>query len=109
MPSSRDHERSAVLSSYALAPLATKIAQILAGSAVGLAVKAYMVIHADDDAHREDIAALSPAGLAWPEITAGLLQDAVRFVLELAPLCAACLAHDGSLPAEAPAGATIEA
>jgi len=70
-----------------------KIAGVPTTGAVGLAVKAYLLIHLNADCWREDIAAL-PSGCSWysdyPDayLAMGMLRDIVRIVPELAPLAA---------------------
>ena len=69
------------------------IADIPTTSAVGLAVKAYLLIHLNADLWREDIAAL-PGYCEWysdyPDayLAKSMLRDMVRIVPELAPLAA---------------------
>jgi|SRR5690242_10185781 hypothetical protein len=68
-----------------------QIAEVPATGAVGLAVKAYLLIHLNADCWREDIAAL-PGSCAWhhdyPDayLAKSMLRDMVRIVPELAPL-----------------------
>jgi hypothetical protein len=69
------------------------IADVPATSAVGLAIKAYLLIHLNADLWREDIAAL-PGCCQWysdyPDayLAKSMLRDMVRIVPELAPLAA---------------------
>jgi hypothetical protein len=70
-----------------------KIADVPATGAVGLAVKAYLLIHLNADIWREDIAAL-PVWFPWyadyPDgyLAKSMLRDIVRIVPELGPLAA---------------------
>jgi hypothetical protein len=72
--------------------LADAISDTPAAGAAGLAVKAYLLIHAEDYTLRENYAALSGDEYNYAYLKGAILKDVVRFVPELAPLTAAALA-----------------
>jgi hypothetical protein len=72
-----------------------------AAGIVGIAIKAYLQIHDQEESWREDLAALARDSQRWQKL--GLLKDVVRFVPELAPLAANALKAPDADDAEAAA------
>jgi hypothetical protein len=101
--SSQDDARADQLAREAYGSVAEEIARLPSTTAAALAIKVYVALRHDDDEATADEAALSPAGanLNLSEaFQAGLLRDLVRLMPDLGPLCAARLAHIGSVDAE---------
>jgi hypothetical protein len=72
--------------------LVAAISDIPAVGAAGLAIKSYLTVQAEDIMRRDDVAALSSEAANHADLTRSILEDAVRFVPELAPFAAAALA-----------------